>query len=83
MVAIKIFQKNDKNMVKSARKTISINPKYLENIGHGRRNYQSLESGKNKSSDIGNKSGIYYDLSYKQKKTVERIIVFLEKEYLL
>ena len=67
----KIFKKEDRRKVKDRRRSITINPKYIERIGSGRRNYQDRGSDKERRSDVGRNSGIYYEMSDKQNNNVD------------
>ncbi len=80
MFFIKIFKKETRRSGEDRRK--SINPKYLdlEYLESEKRNCQGRRSNKDRRSDFGRRSGIYYSLSDNQKGTIDTIIDILETE---
>ena len=78
MFFIKIFKKENRRSGEDRRK--SINPKYLESITSEKRNFQDRRINKDRRSDFGRRSGIYYALSDNQKDTIDTIIDILERE---
>ena len=75
MFFIKIFKKETRRKGQDRRR--SINPKY---IGAEKRDHQERRSGKDRRSDFGRRTGIYYKLSDKQQDTIDNIIDILEME---
>lgn len=80
MLFLKIFKKKTARKVGNNRKSVAINPKYIEHIGGRRPNLEDRGSDKIRRSDVGSRSGIYYTLSDKQKDTLDKIIEILETE---
>ena len=89
MALIKLLQEKVRNWKKNKKenqgnnKAITINPKYIENTQPIRTNYQVWQITKNIRIGIESESKVFSDLTHEQKKTIDRIINYLEKESML